>query len=119
MSHPILTTHHDLLRAGVNGIYGLITAIIILNNILPPNQDGDRAFSLSYSLYTGFAHLAAGLCCGLCGLASGMCIGVAGDTGVRAFTQLDWMSKQVRVREGGGGREYGHTHAHDTPTTHR
>ena len=78
-------------RAGVNGIYGLITAIIILNNILPPAQDGTRV----YSLYTAFSHMAAGLCCGLCGLASGMCIGVAGDAGVRAFTQVDYMSKQV------------------------
>jgi ATP synthase proteolipid subunit len=117
--HPTLTTHHDFLRAGVNGIYGLITAIIILNNILPPNLDGNTP--LSYSLYTGYAHLAGGLCCGLCGLASGVCIGIAGESGVRAFTQLDWMTKQVRAREFGGGGENTDTHTrrhtNDPPLT--
>ena len=49
-----------------------------------------------YSLYTGFAHLAAGLCCGLSGMAAGMAIGIVGDAGVRAVGQ------QEKVREGGG-----------------
>ncbi|GMI39613.1 hypothetical protein TrCOL_g5039 [Triparma columacea] len=91
-----------IIMAGVNGIYGLITAIIILNNIIPPNLDGNTP--LSYSLYTGYAHLAGGLCCGLCGLASGVCIGIAGESGVRAFTQLDWMTKQRTMYRVPGAR---------------
>ena len=42
-----------------------------------------------YSLYTGFAHLAAGLCCGLSGMAAGMAIGIVGDAGVRAVGQQE------------------------------
>ncbi|GMI51465.1 hypothetical protein ScalyP_jg6789 [Parmales sp. scaly parma] len=75
-----------IIMAGVNGIYGLICAIIILNKITKPDADGFQV----YSLYTGFSHLAAGLCCGLASLASGMAIGVSGDAGVRAFTQIDY-----------------------------
>merc|ERR1712127_732328 len=37
-----------------------------------------------YSVYTGMAHLCAGLCCGLSGLAAGGCIGIVGDYGVRS-----------------------------------
>jgi V-type H+-transporting ATPase 16kDa proteolipid subunit len=33
-----------IIMAGVNGIYGLITAIIILNNIIQPNGDGFRVY---------------------------------------------------------------------------
>jgi V-type H+-transporting ATPase proteolipid subunit len=78
-----------VIMAGVNGIYGLIVAIIILNNISPPADDGARV----YSLYSGFAHLGAGLCVGLASLISGMAIGIGGDAGVRAFTQLDYLVK--------------------------
>ena len=38
----------------------------------------------TYSQYTAFSHLAAGLCCGLCSLASGLAIGIAADAGTRA-----------------------------------
>ena len=38
----------------------------------------------TYSQYSAFAHLAAGLCCGLCSLASGLAIGIAADAGTRA-----------------------------------
>jgi len=38
----------------------------------------------TYSQFTGFAHLAAGLCCGLTSLASGLAIGIAADAGTRA-----------------------------------
>jgi ATP synthase proteolipid subunit len=69
-----------VIMAGVNGIYGLITAIVIVNHIPTPLQVGIH----QYSLYSGFAHLAAGLCCGLGGLASAMAIGIAGDAGVRS-----------------------------------
>jgi F0F1-type ATP synthase membrane subunit c/vacuolar-type H+-ATPase subunit K len=42
-----------------------------------------------YSLYIGFAHLAAGLCCGLSGLAAGMAIGIVGDASVPAVGQQE------------------------------
>lgn len=44
---------------------------------------------MKYSLYTGFAHLAAGLCCGLSAMAAGLCIGIVGDAGVRAVGQQE------------------------------
>ncbi|GMI34249.1 hypothetical protein TrCOL_g3074 [Triparma columacea] len=90
-----------IIMAGVNGIYGLITAIIILNNIIQPNGDGFRV----YSLYTSFGHMSAGLSCGLCGLASGMCIGVSGDAGIRAFTQCDYMAKTESGGKGFGRKK--------------
>merc|ERR1712087_827497 len=45
--------------------------------------DGATGYAV-YSQYSGFAHLAAGLCCGLCSLCSGMGIGIAADAGTRA-----------------------------------
>jgi V-type H+-transporting ATPase 16kDa proteolipid subunit len=69
-----------IIMAGVNGIYGLITAIIVLGSIITPDGSGTSR----YSLYTAFAHLASGFCCGLTGLASGLAIGAAGDASVRA-----------------------------------
>ena len=73
-----------VVMAGVLGIYGLIVAVIIQGSIEAP-QGG---YSV-YSLYTGFAHLAAGLCCGLSGMAAGMAIGIVGDAGVRAVGQQE------------------------------
>eukprot|EP00933_Yihiella_yeosuensis_P082398 TRINITY_DN96262_c0_g1_i1.p1 TRINITY_DN96262_c0_g1~~TRINITY_DN96262_c0_g1_i1.p1 ORF type:complete len:178 (+),score=48.48 TRINITY_DN96262_c0_g1_i1:83-616(+) len=66
-----------VVMAGVLGIYGLITAVIINGKIHGP----------SYSDYSGYAHLAAGLTVGLSSLAAGMAIGIAGDAGVRANAQ--------------------------------
>ena len=73
-----------VVMAGVLGIYGLIVAVIIQGSIVQPNGGYSQ-----YSLYTGFAHLAAGLCCGLSGLAAGMAIGIVGDAGVRAVGQQE------------------------------
>jgi V-type H+-transporting ATPase proteolipid subunit len=73
-----------VVMAGVLGIYGLIVAVIIQGSILSPQNGLSQ-----YSLYTGFAHLAAGLCCGLSGLAAGMAIGIVGDAGVRAVGQQE------------------------------
>merc|ERR1719281_1681421 len=56
-----------VVMAGVLGIYGLITAVII-------NGKLDKLDS--YSAYSGYAHLAAGLA-----------IGIVGDAGVRANAQ--------------------------------
>jgi V-type H+-transporting ATPase proteolipid subunit len=84
-----------VVMAGVNGIYGLITAIILVGSISGPSG-GDGYYT--YSLYTGAAHLAAGLCCGLSGLGSGMCIGIAGDAAVNACGA--WAAEAKRPSRG-------------------
>mmetsp|Transcript_51016 Transcript_51016/g.110500 ORF Transcript_51016/g.110500 Transcript_51016/m.110500 type:complete len:172 (-) Transcript_51016:208-723(-) len=66
-----------VVMAGVLGIYGLITAVIINGKIQAPH----------YSAFQGYAHLAAGLTVGLSALAAGLAIGVVGDAGVRANAQ--------------------------------
>jgi len=70
-----------IVMAGVLGIYGLIVAVIITQGISKPDGDG----STTYSLYSSYAHLAAGLCCGISCLAAGGTIGVIGDVGVQCF----------------------------------
>jgi V-type H+-transporting ATPase proteolipid subunit len=67
-----------VVMAGVLGIYGLITAVIINGHIDPPE---------SYPAYAGYAHLGAGLTVGLSSLAAGLAIGIVGDAGVRANAQ--------------------------------
>ena len=67
-----------VIMAGILGIYGLIVAVILKGNI-----------SNEYNLYSGYKHLAAGLCCGVSSLAAGIAIGKAGDAGVRALGQQD------------------------------
>ena len=86
IDHPkgIIKNIVPIVMAGVLGIYGLIVAVIIQGSITEPS--GGMAV---YSLYSGFAHLAAGLCCGLSGLAAGMAIGIVGDAGVRAVGQQE------------------------------
>lgn len=85
-----------VIMAGVLGIYGLITAVIIQGQITTSKPIGQAAGTAGntkgkfiaamtvYSAYDGYRHLAAGLVCGLSGLAAGMAIGVVGDAGVRA-----------------------------------
>merc|ERR1711937_947346 len=73
-----------VVMAGVLGIYGLIVAVIIQGSIVAPQNGLSQ-----YSLYTGFAHLAAGLCCGLSGMAAGVAIGIVGDAGVRGTGQQE------------------------------
>merc|ERR1711998_757879 len=65
-----------IIMAGVLGIYGLIVAVLIGSGIT-----GDENYS--YSSYSGYSALAAGMCCGFAGLAAGVAIGVVGDAGVR------------------------------------
>ena len=94
-----------IVMAGVNGIYGLITSIVILGSISSPADDGENR----YSLYTGCAHLAAGVCCGLSGLGSGACIGIAGDSAIMACGAYDVASKssigRKRGARGGDGKK--------------
>jgi V-type H+-transporting ATPase proteolipid subunit len=66
-----------VVMAGILGIYGLITAVLMEGKI------DEKA----YTYYNGYKHLAAGLCCGLSSLASGLAIGIVGDAGVRANAQ--------------------------------
>jgi V-type H+-transporting ATPase proteolipid subunit len=88
-----------IVMAGVNGIYGLITSIVLVGAIRNPGSGGVN----TYSLYTGAAHLAAGLCCGLSGLGSGFCIGVAGEAAISASGTYDVEAKR-RIGGGGMGR---------------
>ena len=67
-----------VVMAGVLGIYGLITAVIINGKLDPPE---------TYSQYSGYAHLGAGLTVGMSSLAAGLAIGIVGDAGVRASAQ--------------------------------
>uniref|UniRef100_A0A6S8XSD0 V-type proton ATPase proteolipid subunit n=1 Tax=Ditylum brightwellii TaxID=49249 RepID=A0A6S8XSD0_9STRA len=91
-----------VVMAGVNGIYGLITSIILVGAISSPGNGGAN----TYSLYTGAAHLMAGACCGLSGLGSGVCIGIAGDAAVQACGIYDWECKKPggRGKKGGGDK---------------
>jgi V-type H+-transporting ATPase proteolipid subunit len=66
-----------VVMAGILGIYGLIVAVIINNNIKTDPQ--------SYSAFAGYLHFGAGLAAGLSALASGLAIGIVGDTSVRAY----------------------------------
>lgn len=65
-----------IIMAGIVGIYGLVSAVIIVPNVHEPGK---------YHLFSGYSALAAGLSVGLSGLASGMCIGVAGDAAAYAM----------------------------------
>ena len=70
-----------VVMAGVLGIYGLIVAVILNGKLSAPSANGGLA---TYSQFTGYGHLAAGLCCGLSSLASGLAIGISADAGTRA-----------------------------------
>merc|ERR1711862_877118 len=66
-----------VVMAGVLGIYGLITSVIINGKI----KNG------SYSSYSGYPHFSAGVTVGMSSLAAGLAIGIVGDAGVRANAQ--------------------------------
>ncbi|KAH9584005.1 V-ATPase proteolipid subunit C-like domain [Trypanosoma melophagium] len=70
-----------VVMAGILGIYGLIVAVIINNNI--------RTEPYTYSTFSGTLHLGAGMAAGLAALAAGLSIGVVGDTAVRAYGKQD------------------------------
>mmetsp|Transcript_23772 Transcript_23772/g.34675 ORF Transcript_23772/g.34675 Transcript_23772/m.34675 type:complete len:210 (-) Transcript_23772:283-912(-) len=80
--HPssVMKNVIPIVMAGVIGIYGLIVAVILAESITHPTLGRQN----TYSIFTGMAHLAAGLCCGISGLAAGGCIGIVGDHGVRS-----------------------------------
>lgn len=67
-----------VVMSGIIAVYALVIAVLIAGDM-----DPDK----SYSLFTGFMHLAAGLSVGLSGLAAGYAIGIVGDMGVRCYMQ--------------------------------
>lgn len=70
-----------VVMAGVLGIYGLIVAVILNGKFSKPESGTGY---VTYSQYSAFCHLAAGLCCGFTSLASGIAIGISADAGTRA-----------------------------------
>ena len=68
-----------VIMAAILGIYGLIVAVILKQNI----KVGE------YSYFLGWRHFASGLCCGLSSLGAGIAIGLAGNAGARAMGQQD------------------------------
>jgi V-type H+-transporting ATPase proteolipid subunit len=68
MNHEaVMKNIMPVILAGVLGIYGLITAAILVQSI--------GASKDAYSGFNGYAHLASGLCCGLSALGAGLAIG--------------------------------------------
>ena len=72
-SDAVMKNIIPVVMAGVLGIYGLIIAVILTQQV-----KGD------YSAFSGYAHMCAGLACGLSGMGAGFAIGIVGDAGVRA-----------------------------------
>lgn len=118
VNHPggIIKNLVAIIMAGVLGIYGLIVSIIIAGAVVAPSTDTGLH---TYSQYTGFAHLAAGISCGLCCLAAGGATGVAGEVGILATglraelqhakdTRMQAANKMYSevVNEGDAGRLY-------------
>ena len=64
-----------VIMSGILGIYGLIVAVILKQNI---KQE-------SYTIFDGWKHLASGLWCGLSSLDAGIVIGIDVNAGVRAL----------------------------------
>jgi len=65
-----------VIMAGIVGIYGLVTAVII-----------GPVVSFPYHLLNGYASFCGGISVGLAGLASGITIGVSGNASVRAVAE--------------------------------
>lgn len=102
VNHPggIIKNLVAIIMAGVLGIYGLIVAIIIAGGVSSPMNNGN-----TYSQFTGWAHMAAGLCCGFSCLAAGFATGVAGEVGIVATglrAELNH-AKNMRSMMGMGG----------------
>ena len=110
VNHPggIIKNLVAIIMAGVLGIYGLIVAIIIAGGVTSPKY----GFGNTYSQFTGWAHLAAGLCCGLCCLAAGGATGMAGEYGIKA-TGLRAELNHARAGKGMGSTVSAHSEVVD------
>ncbi|KAI5804387.1 putative vacuolar ATP synthase 16 kDa proteolipid subunit [Geopyxis carbonaria] len=75
-SSLIMKSLISVIMSGIIAVYGLVIAVLIAGDLGPDS---------SYSLFSGFLHLAAGLSVGLAGLAAGYAIGMVGNAGSRAF----------------------------------
>mmetsp|Transcript_33242 Transcript_33242/g.107488 ORF Transcript_33242/g.107488 Transcript_33242/m.107488 type:complete len:161 (+) Transcript_33242:36-518(+) len=64
-----------VVMAGVLGIYGLIIAVIIANEVTTVAEHKP-----SYTSFKAFAHFGGGIACGLSGLAAGLAIGIVGES---------------------------------------
>ena len=82
--HSIMRLMLPVIMSGVLGVYALVVAVVIHSSMSPPDASNKNA--TTYSLYKGYADLAAGLCCGVSCLAAGLCIGTVGNVGVRAIS---------------------------------
>lgn len=69
-----------VVMSGIIAVYSLVIAVLIAEDMAPPNQT-------TYSLFNGFMHLACGISVGMTGLAAGYCIGIVGDKGVRSYME--------------------------------
>lgn len=58
--------------SGILAVYALVISVLIAGDMRPPPVK-------SYTLFSGFMHLSAGLSVGLTGLAAGYAIGIVGD----------------------------------------
>lgn len=76
-----------VIMAGILGIYGLITAVV-LNQSIKYDKDNPTSPN-SYFPFYGWKHFAAGLSCGICALGAGISIGIAGEAGVKALGMED------------------------------
>ncbi len=85
-----------VVMSGIIAVYALVIAVLIAGDMAPPSQQ-------TYSLFTGFMHLAAGLSVGLSGLAAGYAIGIVGDMGVRSYMQQSRIVSFFSYCGGSGG----------------
>lgn len=69
-----------IIMAGILGIYGLITSVIINNNVKPAGE---------YTVFAGFLHLGAGIASGMSSLAAGYAIGIVGDICARSLVRQE------------------------------
>jgi len=83
---------------------GLIVAVILTQAITTPTAEGKT----QYSVFNGYCHLAAGLCCGISCLAAGGTIGIIGEVGVVSFGMKASGGKRAwSTGEGTDGRDGG------------
>ena len=70
--------------AQILSIYGLVTSVIISNNLFE-----------KMALYTAFIQMGAGLAVGLCGMASGFAIGIVGDAGGMSLSSFSLVVSSI------------------------
>lgn len=74
--------------AQILSIYGLVTSVIISNNLFE-----------KMALFTAFVQLGSGLAVGLCGMAAGFAIGIVGDAGGKILPAMHLSPQDISVRQ--------------------